>query len=560
MPKTIRIIFILLFLVGAGVRAVDVWRPVDGTIRESWRECDIAAVARNFYREGMNILYPRIDWRGDGPGYGEMEFPIYPWAVAVLYKTLGLHEELGRLLSYGFSLASLVVFFKLARYLLPVAGAIGASLFFVLSPLAVRIANGLQPEGLMFLCSILAAYAFIRWLDENKSKHYWIALGATALAILAKANAGHIGLFFAAVLLTEKGFGVLRSGRVWVFAILSLLPGALWYHHAHNLWLTYGNSLGVSNEYHWIGWDFFSNPRFIVGITKLEILYVWMPAGLMIAGIAMLFGWKRKEVRLSLYWYASILVYYVITSRTSSDSWATYYHVVSVPPAAILIGFGADTLYRFGSDLGYRRNGIAIILLLSFLLASVGFWAHPKVSAILSALGFLVFLWAWLYSPRIGSFGRIDGMKSHGVVRSASIYLGLALLVGTLSSQIAQVAQDLHPNKFQIKYACATMIRPLIPEDSLIIASGGECKDEDGYPVAYNASYFFYWLDRKGYNICTEEQSLEKLRYFVGRGARHFIGERDQMDKKPGFEGDVRQNFRVLAECKEAILFDLSSR
>jgi hypothetical protein len=70
----VNILFLGLFFLGAWIRSLDVWRPVDGRVRESWRECDYAAVARNFYREGMNILYPRIDWRGDGPGYAEMEF------------------------------------------------------------------------------------------------------------------------------------------------------------------------------------------------------------------------------------------------------------------------------------------------------------------------------------------------------------------------------------------------------------------------------------------------------------------------------------------------------
>ena len=41
---------ILLFLLAAGVRAIDVWRPIDGTIREAWREADTCAIARNFYR------------------------------------------------------------------------------------------------------------------------------------------------------------------------------------------------------------------------------------------------------------------------------------------------------------------------------------------------------------------------------------------------------------------------------------------------------------------------------------------------------------------------------
>src|SRR5262249_51272030 len=52
--------FICLFLVGAALRLIDVWRPVD---RASWRECDEASIARNYYREDMNVLHPRVDWR-----------------------------------------------------------------------------------------------------------------------------------------------------------------------------------------------------------------------------------------------------------------------------------------------------------------------------------------------------------------------------------------------------------------------------------------------------------------------------------------------------------------
>jgi hypothetical protein len=45
----------------------------------------------------MYILYPRIDWRGDGPRYAEMEFPIIPWTIAALYKIFGYHEVIGRI-------------------------------------------------------------------------------------------------------------------------------------------------------------------------------------------------------------------------------------------------------------------------------------------------------------------------------------------------------------------------------------------------------------------------------------------------------------------------------
>jgi len=186
--KRVNVLFLGLFFVGAWIRSLDVWRPVDGRVRESWRECDYAAVARNFYREGMNFLYPRIDWRGDGPGYAEMEFPVIPWTMAALYKIFGYHEVIGRVLIYAFSLLTLCIFFLLARRLLPPWGAFAASLFFVLSPLAVRVSNSLQPEGPMLFFYVATIYAFIRWLEADRWIRYGAALSATALAILIKAS------------------------------------------------------------------------------------------------------------------------------------------------------------------------------------------------------------------------------------------------------------------------------------------------------------------------------------------------------------------------------------
>jgi len=34
----------------------------------AWRQADTAAIARNFYHNGFNILYPQIDWGGAGSG------------------------------------------------------------------------------------------------------------------------------------------------------------------------------------------------------------------------------------------------------------------------------------------------------------------------------------------------------------------------------------------------------------------------------------------------------------------------------------------------------------
>ncbi len=491
-------VFLVLFILGAAVRAVDVLRPADGRVRESWRECDYAAVARNFAREGMNILRPRIDWRGSGPGYAEMEFPVIPWTMAVFYKIFGIHEEIGRVLMWGFSLLALLVFFALARRLLPSAGAAAAGLFFALSPLAVRVANSLQPEGLMLLLLLSGVFFFLRWLEGDGWKYYAYSAAAIAGAILVKAPAAHVGILLAALLIRKKGWKALLRSEVLAFGALTLIPAAAWYAHAHGLFLEYGNSLGLSNETHWLGWDLVRSPRtlldLLAGAIRIESVFVWTPVGAAFLAAAIFFK-KRSEVWAVIsWWLLAVGLYYLAAIRTVGDSWAIYYHVVAVPPAALTVGTAAAWLaarWRSSDFMRFERKA-----------AAAGF---------LLVLSFMTFI----------------------------------------------VVRDFRPRTYEPLFQCAEAFAPSIPEGSRILVSGGPSKDETGRDVAYNAPYFFYWLDRKGWNIPSDAASLEAVREFARQGAGYFIGERFALNRTPGLEKELRAAFPVLAECPQAILFRL---
>jgi len=487
----LRNMFLWLFLAGCCIRAIGLWQPV---IYKEWHEFDTASIARNFVREGMDILHPRIDWRGDGPGFAEMEFPIHPWLTAVFYKVAGIREVIGRILMFSFSASTLVVFFLLARYLLPPWGALFASTFFTLSPLHVRLSTALQPEGLMSLFYLLAVYNFLRWIDEDSRYRYWSALAATALAILVKAPAAHIGILFAFLVLQKKGWGALKSRSVWAFAVLSTLPAILWYLHAHKLWLIYGNSLGVSNESHWVGIDFFTNSYFIRGLLKIELKSVWTPFGIVIGLLGMIYGiGNRKQTTQHLaFWILSIYTYYFFTSRTTADNWAAHYHIVSVPPVAMFFGLGVNASISKYSD---RKSFIflfAALVCFTFIYQARGIIGHYKAAFTESKM-----------------------------------------------------------------FRCAEQIKPLIPSDVLILASGGIGFDETGYPVAFNDPDMFYWLDRKGFNISEEEQSIPAIEKIAERGARYFIAKRDSLEKKPELESELRKRYSVVHECSEILLIKL---
>src|SRR6476620_11044303 len=333
--KRQHVLIIILFTAAALLRFADVFRPIN---QASWRESDLGAVSRNFYSEGMNLLYPRIDWRGDGPGYAEMELPVFPWLTAVAYDLGGVHDQFGRMWSFLFSLGSLWFFFRLAREYLNLFASTIAFAFFALNPLIVETATSIQPEGLMLFTYIAAVFFFIKWLKTDSAYNYALAIAATALTLLAKAPSAHIGLFFGVLLLDKYGWRLIANLRIWLFGLLTVMPAALWYIHAKNLWITYGNSLGVSNEYHWVGWDFFTDAEFIKGIIRSEFVYVWIALGTVVGAFAIWRGYREQAARHSLVWLASIFAFYILAARTTSEDWASYYHVFSIPPVALIFG------------------------------------------------------------------------------------------------------------------------------------------------------------------------------------------------------------------------------
>ena len=77
----------------------------------SWRQSDVAAIARNFFEYGFRFGYPQIDWAGGSGGYVGREFPILPFLAAICYKFTGIHESIGRCQSVIFFAISLPFFF-----------------------------------------------------------------------------------------------------------------------------------------------------------------------------------------------------------------------------------------------------------------------------------------------------------------------------------------------------------------------------------------------------------------------------------------------------------------
>jgi hypothetical protein len=491
-----------VLLVGIAVRVAYVGRPFDYRISNPWRQSDYFAITRNFDREGLNILYPRIDWRGDQPGYAEMELPVLPWLGALLYRVVGPHVQVVRALSAGFEVVALLLFAALAPKLLPPAGALFAVLAFASNPLLVLHSGALQPEPVLDACTLACMALLCRWEARPRPALLFAAALAAAAAALAKLPAAYLALVMAYVVLRRLGWRALARPSVYAAACIAALPPLLWYAWARHFWTLYGLSLGVSNESHLIGWDLLLPPTFLLGILALETAGVFTPAGWLLALAALRLPWQR--IALPAVWYGAVWVFYVLAARTTGDEWAYYYHSLSVAPAALLMGAGLSVFLE--------RRAIPV------------------------------------------TWGRLAEWQ-----RGIGLGLAATTLAGSIAVAVFLIERRDHDRAYRYRmYSCAREFAPLVPPDGLIVAYGGSMFDERGHPVAHDESMLFAWMDRRGFNYGAEDLSLATLDAIAARGGRYWAVETSELEQR-GLAAQVDAHYRRLADCDLGFaLYDLT--
>jgi len=490
---------ILIVLVGAGLRLAYVARPLDHRMRAPWRQSDYTQLARNYWREDPNLFHPRIDWRRDGPGLVEMEFPLVPWTAGMLYRLLGYHEEVLRALSALLEIGGLLLFAGLARRLLPEPGALAAIAFYAFNPLLVYLSTAMQPEPLMLFFSLLAVVLIARWDRMGSNAAILLAGVALGVAILAKMPAACLGLVFAFVILRRSGFAALKDARVWVAAVLAIAPPAAWYLWARRFWILYGNSLGLSNQSPFLGLDMLQRPEWVLGLLQWETLGVLTPLGWILLLAAR--RAPRSTMTLAFAWLGSVWILLIVSARTTSADWAFYYHSLAVAPACLLMGAGVATL---------RDPGLARVL----------------------------------------RFG--PGRLRQGV--GAALAAGTIVLLAAATVVLIR-ARDAREDLRAMR-ACGLRFLTQIPPEGQIVARGGAMRGRYGNPVAHDQSMLFAWLDRKGFTYGNEELSIPMLAGIVARGGRYWIAEADEI--KGPLREEVASRFPLLAQCEPGYyLYDL---
>ena len=238
--------FIVLF--GFCARAATYKSPI--LDHHAWRQADTASIARNFYRERFNILYPQVDERGAQPhGYVETGLELLAFFVAAISKVTGFHYETGRLLSTLFFVGSnvLVWGFVTRRYG-ERSGLVAAFLYAFAFPLALFIERAFMNESLLIFLSFVCLRETQRYLDRP-SRMSFLAI-VTASSLIAAVKLPYL-IVWAPVL----GLFIERDGRraavrweLWSMMLLNLAVAGAWHLHAHQLAETTGLTFGMFDK------------------------------------------------------------------------------------------------------------------------------------------------------------------------------------------------------------------------------------------------------------------------------------------------------------------------
>lgn len=354
-----------LLLLAFGIRAYNIGSPIIGY--QSWRQADTAAIARNFYENGYHLLHPQVDWGGDGPGYVEAEFPIYPFAVSLLYKIGGVAEIWGRFISLGCSLVAMSFLYLLARRYTTRSTALWGCAFFAVLPLGVFYSRAFMPEAALVMCSVAGVYFFSGWVRTWHWVPFFLSAALVASACLLKIQTLYLGLPLLYLAWLRFGRRTLLHPCLWLYALMVLLPVAWWYYHAHQIHLRYGLTFGIwgYGTDKWGNWGLVTSSRYWTRILfdylgRQHLAYGALP----VFSIGLFMTATTKTERLFDFWLIAFLVYLVIVGKGNYAH--PHYQVPALPPISVFVGKVYSHFFRPAS--GHLRH---IVLLTACLLATL---------------------------------------------------------------------------------------------------------------------------------------------------------------------------------------------
>jgi hypothetical protein len=202
-----------------------------------------------------------------------------------------------------------------------------------------------MPDPTFVALSIISMFWCVMWVKTDKSR-YGIALMITfALAMLVKPYAIFMSIPLAYWVLRNWGLATFKKPLVYLVALGSLLPLALWRYHFSlhpegsfaSTWLLNGDGIRFKGAFfRWLIFDRLNRLIFATGGFALFI------AGLFTSHL-------KKNTSIFFVWTLAILLYMTVFAKGNVNH--DYYQLPIVAPGVVLIIIGASSLINLGKNM-----------------------------------------------------------------------------------------------------------------------------------------------------------------------------------------------------------------
>lgn len=151
-----------------------------------WRQSSTAMMADNFYHRNPNILYPEISWNGPGESYNGREFQTITYLSNLLYRLLGQHDWVGRMVAVLFGVWGVFALYQLVRRIWGEKRALASAAILALLPGAIYFDRSFLPDPAMVSLITTSLWMLIAYLQTDRKRYLILTMIAACLGFLTK--------------------------------------------------------------------------------------------------------------------------------------------------------------------------------------------------------------------------------------------------------------------------------------------------------------------------------------------------------------------------------------
>lgn len=359
----------IVLLSGLFLRLYKIDRPVADW--HSWRQADTAAVARNFAKGKIDLLYPQQDnllilnEKGlPNPNrYFINEFPAYNAIVAVFYKLFGINTQIARGVSVAFSIVGMFFLYLIAKKLFNIKIAIIALAFYAFNPYDIFYSSVIMPDPTFIALSIITLYVTLKWVEERSWIFAILLTFSFSSAMLVKPYAVFLAIPVAYWLILNWRMQAITSLQPYFVALISITPLILWRIHVNNhpegsfasTWLLNAGAIRFTGSF--FRWIIFERLNKVIFATGGFVLFI----------VGVIRSYQQKNSSFIFVWLISVLLYITIFAKGNVTH--DYYQLPIAPVGAILVSLGFFALINLAREVKYKIfNGLIslFLLLISF--------------------------------------------------------------------------------------------------------------------------------------------------------------------------------------------------